>query len=136
MLWARPLIALPDGTVFCGNQRLRAAQSLGWEMIPVLFADLDPQRAKLWALRDNNMWGEWDESLLAELLAEFAADGVELALTGFEGGEIDRLLAGFREAKDPDELPPLPRVPLSRLGEIYELGQHRLWCGDCRDREP
>jgi ParB-like chromosome segregation protein Spo0J len=46
MLAARPLLALPDGTVIAGNQRLRAAQELGWKTIPVLFVDLDPERAR------------------------------------------------------------------------------------------
>ena len=88
MLWGRPLIALADGTVFCGNQRLCAAQTLGWSTIPALLVDLDLERAKQWALRDNNAWGDWDEPLLGELLAELAAGGVELALAGFESGEI------------------------------------------------
>ena len=46
MLGARPLLALPDGLVFAGNQRLRAARELGWQTIPVLFLDLDPERAR------------------------------------------------------------------------------------------
>lgn len=134
MLWARPLIATLDGTVVCGNQRLRAAQGLGWEAIPAVFVDLDPERAKLWALRDNNAWGEWDEPLLGELLAELAAGGVELALSGFDAAEVDRLLAGFVADKDPDDLPPLPEgQPESKLGELYTLGPHRLLCADCRD---
>jgi ParB-like chromosome segregation protein Spo0J len=64
MLWARPLIVLPDWTVIAGNQRLRAALGLGWKSIPVMVVDLDPQRAKLWALKDNNAWGDWDEPAL------------------------------------------------------------------------
>jgi ParB-like chromosome segregation protein Spo0J len=50
MLWARPLLALPNGTVFCGNMRLRAARELGWTSIPTLFVDIDPERARVWAL--------------------------------------------------------------------------------------
>jgi len=61
MLQARPLLALPDGTVIAGNQRLRAALDLGWETIPVITVDLDWERARLWALRDNNAYGAWDE---------------------------------------------------------------------------
>src|SRR5207244_5941955 len=93
MLAARPLLALPDGTVFAGNQRLRAARELGWRTIPVLTVELEWGRARLWALRDNNPYGEWDEPLLAELLAELAADGVDLALAGFGSADLDRLLA-------------------------------------------
>src|SRR5947207_11927011 len=54
MLWARPLIALPDGTVICGNQRLAAARALGWSALPAVVVDLDLERARMWALRDNN----------------------------------------------------------------------------------
>ncbi len=134
MLWARPLVALPDGTVVCGNQRLRAAIALGWTSIPALVVDLGPSRARVWALRDNNAWGEWDEPALAELLAELAAGGVELALTGFESRELDQILAGLTATADPDEAPPLPTgPPTSTPGEIYELGPHRLLCGDARD---
>src|SRR5262249_46099099 len=81
MLWARPLVALPDGTVILGNQRLIAARKLGWKSIPVLIVDLDRDRAQLWALRDNNAYGEWDETALAELLPELPADGLALLLT-------------------------------------------------------
>jgi ParB-like chromosome segregation protein Spo0J len=89
MLWARPLVALPDGTVVYGNQRLRAAQEAGWDSIPAVVVDLTPERARIWALRDNNAWGEWDEPVLAELLAELEGEGVDLSLTGFESRTID-----------------------------------------------
>jgi DNA modification methylase len=132
LLWARPLIALPDGTVICGNQRLLAARELGWSAIPTITVDLDRDRARLWALRDNNQYGEWDEPALADLLAELAADGVDLALTGFQSGDLDRILAGLAADTDPDDAPPLPDAPESRPGEIYQLGSHRLLCGDAR----
>ena len=136
MLSVRPLIATPDGVVFCGNQRLRAAIALGWETILVAFIAISHQRAAEWALRDNNVWGEWDEPLLAELLAELAADGVDLTLTGFDGRDLDRLLAGFTQAADPDDSPPLPSAePESQPGERYQLGDHRLLCADARDAD-
>jgi DNA modification methylase len=134
MLWARPLIALPDGTVICGNQRLLAARELGWQTIPTITVELDRDRARVWALRDNNQYGTWDEQALAELLGELAADGVDLALTGFQSSDLDRLLAGLEADTDPDEVPPLPDDPASRPGEVYQLGEHRLLCGDARDR--
>jgi DNA modification methylase len=134
MLSARPLIVLPDGTVICGNQRLAAAQELGWQSIPVIVADLEPERARLWALRDNNQYGEWHEQELAELLAELGGDGIDLTLSGFSSAELDRLLSGMEVAVDPDDAPPLPLgEPFSRVGEVYELGSHRLLCGDARD---
>ena len=65
MLWARPVIALLDGTVIAGNMRLRAGRELGWETIPTIYVDLSPDEARLWALRDNNQYGEWDEPALS-----------------------------------------------------------------------
>jgi ParB/Sulfiredoxin domain len=134
MLWARPLLALPDGTVIGGNQRLVAARELGWRTIPVLTVDLDPARAKLWGLRDNAAYGDWDEGALAELLAELDAGGIDLALAGFASGDLDRILEGLPGVNDPDEVPDLPLgTPESRVGEIYELGESRLLCGDSTD---
>jgi site-specific DNA-methyltransferase (adenine-specific) len=135
MLRARPLIALPDGRVIAGNQRLRAVQELGWETVPVVYADLDEGRAREWALRDNNQYGEWDEQALAEYLAEMSAAGAELARTGFTDRELERLLrAAALELVDPDP-PPLPQEAESKPGEVYELGPHRLLCGDATDPE-
>jgi DNA modification methylase len=135
MLWARPLIALPDGTVIAGNQRLLAARALGWKRIPVVFANLSADEARMWALKDNNAWGEWDEPALAELLAELERDGIDLLLTGFTSSSIDYYLTDFQARPDPDEAPPLPSgEPRSRPGELYPLGEHLLACGDCRDR--
>jgi DNA modification methylase len=134
MLRARPLLALPDGTVIAGNQRLLAARELGWETIPVLFVDLDNDRARLWALRDNNQMGDWDEPALAELLSELSSGGVDLTLAGFGSSDLDRILATLQPAKDPDDAPPLPASEAkSKPGELYTLGAHRLLCGDSTD---
>ena len=136
MLQARPLLALPDGTVIAGNQRLRAALELGWDTIPVITVELDWDRARLWALRDNNLYGDWDEPALAAVLADLAADGVELALTGFAERDINHILSGLAAPADPDAAPPLPQgEPQSEPATVYELGPHRLLCGDARDPE-
>lgn len=133
MLYARPLLALPDGTVFAGNQRLRAVRELGWEAVPVATVDLDYDSARLWALRDNNQYGDWDERALASLLADLQTRELDLALTGFASSDLDSLLRDLVTSIDPDEVPPLPLEPQSRPGEIYQLGCHRLLCGDATD---
>ena len=134
MLSARPLMALPDGTVFGGNQRLVAAVALGWKTVPVRVFDIPYETARILNLIDNNQQGEWDDDRLATLLAEIAADGVDLALTGFDSRELDRLLATLTPAADPDEIPPLPGKPRSKRGEVYLLGEHLVACGDATDR--
>jgi DNA modification methylase len=134
MLWARPLLHLPDGTVFAGNMRLRAARELGWDTIPALEVDLPLEKARVWALRDNNAYGEWDEPKLAEILSDLAQRGVDLALAGFADRDLDRILAHLKPPADPDAAPELdPGPPESELGHVYELGRHRLLCGDARD---
>jgi site-specific DNA-methyltransferase (adenine-specific) len=135
MLQAKPLWALPDGTVFAGNQRLLAAIELGWDSIPVItVSGLSPEQVKSWALRDNSTYGDWDEPALAEFLSELLAQGVEAALTGFETREIDSILASIVPAKDIEAIPDIPAVtPDSTLGELYTLGEHLLLCGDSTD---
>jgi DNA modification methylase len=135
MLRARPLIVLPDGRVIAGNQRLRAVEELGWESVPVVYADLDEGRAREWALRDNNVYGQWDEDALAEYLAEMVEVGAELARTGLTDRELERYLQRASGLVVDPEPAPLPERPVSRPGEVYELGVHRLLCGDATDGE-
>lgn len=135
MLRARPVVALPDGTVVAGNMRLVAARELGWDKIPAVRADLDQERARLWMLRDNQSYGEWEEEGLAVLLGELERDGADLDLAGFVEGDLRRLLDSLRPPKEVDQdfVPEVPAEPRSKLGEIYELGPHRLMCGDATD---
>jgi site-specific DNA-methyltransferase (adenine-specific) len=134
MLRLKPLWALPDGTVFAGNQRLAAARALGWESIPVVVVHgATPAQVKTWALLDNNQFGDWNEPALAEFLSGLLADGVDAVLTGFEARELDTILASLAPVRDPDEIPPPPPTPESRPGELYELGTHRLLCDDSTD---
>src|SRR5258708_24151332 len=110
MLRARPIIAQRDGTTLCGNQRLLACQTLGWDTIPAIFVDLDERRAREWMLRDNNSYGEWVEDDLALLLEALAGAGSDFATLGFDDRELQQLLARLdRETAillDPDEIPP------------------------------
>lgn len=138
MLAVRPLIALPDGTVVCGNQRLRAARALGWETIPAVLVELDERRAKEWMLRDNNAFGDWVPDDLAAMLGELRLDGSDLDLLGFDERELQQLLD--RLGKDDgllgvdDDVLPLPDEPVTQRGDLWLLGDHRVLCGDATDR--
>lgn len=136
MLWAKPLLITPEGRVLWGNMRLAVARDLGWVTIPaVTVTGLSRTQERLWALRDNQSYGYWDTQSLGEMLAELSGEGVDLILTGFMSADLDRYLAPFAAAAEPDDAPPLPATPRSQPGEIYPLGNHRLACGDACDRE-
>lgn len=135
---ARPVIARgADKVVIAGNMRLQGARELGWPTIPTVFVELDDLRAATWTLLDNRGFGEDDEDLAAELLAELQERGADLELTGFERKETDALLRRLlHREKDPDLVLPLPEAePDSRVGSVYELGAHRLMCGDATSPE-
>ena len=105
MLWARPLVALADGRVILGNQRLRAMQEMhadgdpAWQDAPVVTVLLDEETAAEWAIRDNNEYGVWQEDELADLLRFLERGGRDLDLTGFDGDELRRLLGDLEHAE-------------------------------------
>lgn len=146
-LRARPLIARTNGVVVAGNMRLRAAQALLEDgntrfenefpggKLPTFIADLTDEQAIALALRDNNEYGEWNEQEVAELLYELEQRQADLDLSGFTRERTTQLLDSVRGDKPPhrwpdEPAPPRPKKAKSKPGQIYELGEHRLMCGD------
>lgn len=130
-----PVVAKSDGTVVDGHLRLKAAQRMGMESVPVALADeLTDAQVKAFRLLANRSanWADWDEDLLALELEELQAMAFDVSLTGFDVAEIDSLLA--KPATDgltgPDEVPEPPVVPVTKPGDVWLLGKHRLMCGD------
>ena len=126
---------LVDGAngIIAGHGRVMAARSLGMTRVPVIeLAHLTEAQKRAYVLADNKLAEQagWDRDLLAIEVADLAALGVELCDLGFAAAEIDDLLR--RGAGDPreDEVPPVPEVPVSRSGDLWCLGPHRLLCGD------
>lgn len=135
---ASPVIARrSDMVVISGNMRLEGARELGWTTIPTVFAEVDDLQAATWALLANRHFGEDDDELTAELLAELRERGADLDLTGFERKETDALLRRLlHRDKDPDlVLPVAEGAPDSEVGVVYELGSHRVMCGDATNPE-
>jgi DNA modification methylase len=130
----KPIVALPDGTVIAGNHTLQAAQQLGWDEIAVVVVRDDDVTAKAYALADNRTaeLGGYDDELLAELIAEVAnEDELLFAATGWDIDELADLLEDSAESyTDPDDVPEPPKVAVTKPGDVWLLGPHRVVCGD------
>jgi len=130
-----PIVAKSDGTVVDGHLRLKAAQRMGLTEVPVALADdLSEAQIKAFRLLANRSanWASWDDELLALEFQDLHDLGFDLGLTGFAAGEIAGFLAEpIVGLTDPDDVPPMPEHPVSRLGDIWVLEAHRLICGDC-----
>lgn len=137
--FTNPILADPGGTIIAGHGRLRAAKEMGLAEVPVIeLAGLTEAQKKTLRLADNRIAlnAGWDLEILKLELADLSLPeiDIDLALTGFSSGEIDVVLAG---TPDPDDevIPAVPESPRVRPGDIWQLGEHRVACGDGRDRE-
>jgi DNA modification methylase len=132
--WRQPIVVDQAGVILAGHTRLLAARRLGLKQVPVHVASgLTAAQAKAFRLMDNrsNQETSWDLELLPLELEELLALEIDPALTGFAAEEIAALLATPSEGLcDPDELPEIPEEPISKPGDLYLLGAHRLLCGD------
>ena len=108
----------------------------GLSEVPVIrLAHLTPEQVRAYRIADNRLseLSGWDDELLAAELHALNAAGFDLDLTGFEGEELDRLLAPLDEGDGltgEDVIPEPPLNPVSRPGDLWLLGDHRLLCGD------
>ncbi len=136
-----PIIAMSTGDVIDGHLRLKAAQHLGLETVPVLLADdLTPAQIKAFRLLANRSatWADWDDALLGLELAELQDAGFDLALTGFTEDEWDKLIAGDEGTEgltDEDAVPEVADDSVSQPGDVWLLGEHKLICGDATKAE-
>ena len=129
-----PCLVRSDGEVIDGHLRLKAARKLGITDIPVILCDeWTPAQVKAFRLMVNRSatWADWDEELLALELQDLQTSDFDLALTGFDTKEIDDLL--LNDAPDEDAVPPLPVNPVTRVGDLWLCGPHRVLCGDATD---
>ena len=136
--WTNPILVDGESGVIAGHGRLLAAHKLGLESVPVIeLSGLSEADKRAYVLADNKLAlnAGWDEALLAAEVADLAALGVDLTLAGFEAAEIDTLLAGESASSFPDEAPPPPERPVTRVGDLWRLGEHRLLCGDATQVE-
>jgi ParB-like chromosome segregation protein Spo0J len=126
--FVQPVLARSkDKMVVGGHQRLVAGRRLGYETVPVVFLDITLEQARLLNLGFNKISGDWDQELLARLLADLRpVEGLDLALSGFEDDEVAKLLKSLetREKRDRVEhfdLDATRAAPRAQRGEIWAL---------------
>jgi hypothetical protein len=132
-----PVLARSDGEVVDCHLRLKAARKLGTTEVPViLYDEWTPQQVKVFRLIVNRSvtWADWDEDLLSLELQELNAADFDLSLTGFDPREIDGLLA-IPDEERANAAPPVPENPVSRVGDLWICGKHRVLCGDALHAE-
>ncbi len=140
--WGAPILIDGQNNVIAGHGRLMAARKLGLTEVPVVPLEhlSDTQRRAL-ILADNKI-GEnasWEDELLGIELADLKDAGFDLGLTGFSQEEWEALIAGEEATKDgltdEDAVPEVSETPISKTGDIWILGEHKLLCGDATKAE-
>lgn len=131
-----PIVVDANGVVRAGNGTLMAAKALGWKEIAVVRSTLAGSEATAYAIADNRTaeLAEWDDDALKQTLAALQIEDEDLALaTGFDAKEIDAMLAPDEVTED--EVPEPPADPITKPGDLWLLGDHRLLCGDSTKAE-
>ena len=133
--WTNPILVDGDKGIIAGHGRLYAAMKLKMEQVPIIeLSHLTPTQKKALIIADNKLAlnADWDNELLTIELDELLADGFALEILGFNKDELDALLAPevVEGLTDEDAVPEVPEEPKTRLGDIYQLGRHRVMCGD------
>jgi len=138
--FVNPVLIDENNQIIAGHGRVAAAKLLGWPEVPTLRVEhLDETEKRAYILADNRLAEEagWDREMLAIELQGLIDLDFSIELTGFDITEVDLLLDGEAEAKAPDrniedEIPPVPApgTAITRPGDLWQLGQHRLFCGD------
>ena len=129
-----PCLVRSDGELIDGHLRLKAARKLGITEIPVILCDeWSPEQVKAFRLLVNRSasWADWDEELLAVELSELEKLNYDLSLTGFDPKELNEFLS--HESPDEDATPTAPDIPVTKPGDLWLCGPHRVLCGDATD---
>lgn len=132
-----PVIVNKDMTVIGGHQRISVLKTLGFTEIDCVIIDVDKTKEKALNIALNKISGEWNKELLGELIKDLQSLDYDTSFTGFEPPEIDALFnelypSGVEEDGF-DE--PLPEIPITKQGDIWLLGRHRLICSDSTNLE-
>lgn len=136
--WTNPIL-IADGTILAGHGRLQAAHKLGLTRVPCLdLSHLTEIQRRAYVLSDNqiaNFGTGWDMEMLKLELADLKLEGFDMDLLGFGDQLTDLMDPDLLNQKDPDEVPDVPEVAFSKMGDQWILGPHRVRCGDSTKME-
>jgi len=133
--WTNPILIDGTNSIIAGHGRLMAARKLKMEEVPTIeLSHLTDTQRKALVIADNKLAlnADWDTTLLTIELDELLKDGFALDILGFNADELTALLEPEQVdgLTDEDAVPEVPEEPKTKLGDIYQLGNHRLMCGD------
>lgn len=134
-----PLVINKDMTVIGGHQRLKVLKDLGITEVECIVVDLDKTNEKALNIALNKIQGDWDEDKLEALLQELKLKEFDMNLTGFDFDEVDEILNDINGTKednfDVDSAYEEIEEPITKPGDIWILGNHRLMCGDSTHKD-
>lgn len=132
-----PVIVNKDLTVIGGHQRISVLKTLGVTEIDCVIIDIDKTKEKALNIALNKISGEWNKELLADLIKDLQSLDYDTSFTGFDPPEIDALFNELhpKGVKEDGFDEPLPEIPITKQGDIWILGRHRLICGDSTQLE-
>jgi DNA modification methylase len=133
--WTNPILVDAENGIIAGHGRLMAARKLGYKEVPVIeLKDMTETQKRAYVIADNQLAlnAGWDFSLLSLEVADLKENDFDLDLLGFDPKELEKLLEPeeVEGLTDEDAVPEVPEEPKTKLGDIYQLGNHRLMCGD------
>ena len=137
--WTNPILVSADGYILAGHARLKAAEKAGISEVPVIYLPLEGAKAEAYLIADNRLQDEtdWDYEKLKDLLQDLDTGELDLEITGFDMEEIEDLITQFHVPEEiiEDEVPEPPDEPITKPGDLWILGRHRLLCGDATKKE-
>ena len=134
-----PIIINSDNTIIGGHQRLKVLRDLGYTEVDCVVIEIDKTKEKALNIALNKISGEWNVELLKDLIDDLKESNFDIEFTGFDPPELDELFSELhnKDVKeddfDVDEV--LKEPAISRLGDLWLLGRHRLICGDSTAEE-
>jgi DNA modification methylase len=136
--WTNPILVDEQGTIIAGHGRVEAAKKLGLSEAPVMIAaGWSEAKKRAYVIADNQLAlnAGWNEEMLEAELSDLQELAFDLDLIGFDAKDLSRLLGPDGAVDGEDDVPEVPETPISRPGDLWLLGSHRLLCGDATHKD-